>query len=112
MISLPILVSAFLLHANVAWLYEEEPDFWRVTRIVDGSHLNMRKGPSTQFGVIGKIPHNATGLRNHGCIPNFSISDWSWFTKEESKHAYSMRWCKIRYNNADGWVHFRYLTEM
>lgn len=109
---LTVLFSTFLLYSNVAWIDEDEPDFWRVTRVSEGNHLNMRKGPSTQFGVIGKIPHNATGLGNNGCTPNFNLSEWAWFTSEESKHATNMKWCKVRYDNSVGWVYFRYLKEM
>jgi len=87
------------------------PDYWRVTGISDGDSLNIRKGPSIRFSIIGSIPHNAVDISNGGCFPSFNASEWDRFNLQEQKEALRLRWCKIRFNNISGWVYSKYLEE-
>ena len=55
----------------------------------DGSNLNMRKGPSTSYGIITSIPNktkiNITGKASNG-------------------------WLQVNYNNSVGYVNGKYVT--
>jgi hypothetical protein len=64
--------------------------FFEVRGVSGGDVLNMRAGNSPRADRIGKIPHDATCLENHGCIEG---------------------WCRVEYDHRIGWVNGRYLTE-
>lgn len=71
------------------------PDFWKVTGVGGGNLLNVRSGPATRYGVIGKL-QNGDVLKNSGCR----------LTGNE-------RWCQIRAVGLGtmGWVAGRFLIE-
>jgi len=106
-----LIALAMLMLSNNVWPEADGPDVWRVTRVLPDGFLNLRKGPSIQFEIIAKIPHDATGLENLGCSPDFNASEWAEFTAEESALALKMRWCRVSYLGAHGWVHSRFLEE-
>jgi len=106
-----LITVALLVLLSNAWADADGPDNWRVAHILPGGFLNLRKGPSVQFGIVAKIPHNATELENLGCSPDFNSSEWAEFSSEESKLALAMRWCRVGYKDVNGWVHSKYLTE-
>jgi len=109
---IPVLIaSAMLILSNSVWADADGPDVWRVTHVLPDGFLNLRKGPSIQFDIIARIPHDATGLENLGCSPDFNASEWAEFTAEESELALKMRWCRVAYLGEYGWVHSRYLEE-
>ncbi|MCU7844569.1 MAG: SH3 domain-containing protein [Candidatus Thiodiazotropha sp. (ex Monitilora ramsayi)] len=87
------------------------PDYWAVTGITENSYLNLRKGPSKAFSVVGRIPGNYKKLENLGCYPNFTFAEWEAFDSRERELAMMMRWCKVRYLNSLGWVYAKYLVE-
>jgi len=107
-----VLTFLSLFWLAVACLAEADgPDAWQV-RGVDKSHfLNIRKGPSTGFTIIGRVPHDAQKLENLGCFPEFTAADWQSFTPEERHLASQIRWCRIRFHGQTGWVFGKYLTE-
>ena len=87
------------------------PDTLKVTKLRDGSMLNVRRGPSVRFGVVGLLSHDAKDIENLGCSPDFSISDWERFTELERFAAAELRWCRIAHEGLLGWAAARYLEE-
>ncbi len=106
-----LIIWALLMSSGPAWPNADGPDFWRVVNVLPDGFLNMRKGPSVKFNVIARIPHGTSGLENLGCSPDFNATEWADFTPEESKLALRMRWCRVAYQGANGWVHSKYLVE-
>lgn len=64
--------------------------FFEVRDVSDGDVLNMRAGKSSTSDRIGRIPHDATCIENHGCVDG---------------------WCRVEYDHRIGWVNGGYLTE-
>lgn len=69
------------------------PDFWAVTGLSAGDSLNLRAGPSTAGGVIGRLAEGEI-IRNLGC-----------------RMAGKQRWCQVDSPAGVGWVSGRYLRE-
>jgi hypothetical protein len=69
------------------------PDFWAVTGLSVGDSLNLRAGPSTRDGVIGRLA-NGEVIRNLGC-----------------RMTGNQRWCQVETSSGVGWVSGRYLRE-
>ncbi|MXN17743.1 SH3 domain-containing protein [Pseudooceanicola sp. GBMRC 2024] len=71
------------------------PDWWVVRDLPPRDRLNLRAGPGTGFGVLGKIPEGAA-LRNLGC-----------------RMSGNSRWCEVETPGGGlrGWVSGRYLRE-
>jgi len=106
-----IVITALLIFNTISFVQADEPDYWRVQGIKSGDELNMRRGPSVQFGISTKLPHDTRQLLNLGCHPDFSAVEWEQLTKEEKKLAQSMRWCHVMYQGRAGWIYSRYLKE-
>lgn len=87
------------------------PDAWQVKGVDKSKSLNIRKGPSTGFSIIGRMPHDAQKLENLGCFPEFNAAEWQSFTPQERLLAIKMRWCRIRFHGQTGWVFGKYLKE-
>lgn len=58
--------------------------------------LNVRKGPSTKYAIIGTIPHNGSGILVNTCN---SISGFRY------------KWCQISYRGVTGWAYAKYLAD-
>ena len=70
------------------------PDYWQVTGLAPGDRLNVRGGPSTQYGVVAQLD-NGQVVRNLGCTQSGAT-----------------RWCKVEPpGGGSGWVAGRYLRE-
>ncbi len=108
---LAIIATVLLMHSTTVWSDADGPDVWRVAHVLPDGFLNLRKGPSVHFDIISRIPHDATGLENLGCSPDFNASEWAEFSPEESKLALKMRWCRVEYLGETGWVHSKFLVE-
>ncbi len=104
------LITGLLWHA-VTLAEADGPDAWQVYGINKDSVLNVRKGPATEFAVIGKLSASAENLENLGCFPEFSSVEWERFNQHERQLAVNMRWCKIRSEDLIGWVYGKYLEE-
>jgi hypothetical protein len=89
----------------------EGPDFWAVTGVRANDALNMRMTPSAESETIVKIPHNARGLKNHGCPNNVTFEQWKRMTKVQRDQAAQARWCQVEYQGRKGWVAGRFLRE-
>jgi hypothetical protein len=70
------------------------PDHYRVQAVAKGSFLNLRAEPSTASPRIGRIPADAQCLKNLGC-----------------RLERDLRWCKVEFQGATGWVAGAYLAE-
>jgi hypothetical protein len=70
------------------------PDWWQVSGISEGA-LNIRSGPDTRYGVVGKA-QNGEAAQNRGC-----------------RMTGQTRWCSIRVagSGVQGWAAGRYLVE-
>jgi hypothetical protein len=70
------------------------PDWWQVSGISEGA-LNIRSGPDTRYGVVGKA-QNGEAAQNRGC-----------------RMTGQTRWCSVRIDGSgvQGWVAGRYLVE-
>lgn len=106
-----IVVIALLTFSAGSFAEAGGPDFWRVKGIKSGEELNMRRGPSIQFGISAKLPHDTRQLLNLGCNPEFSAIEWDELTQKERKLAQAMRWCRVMYQGRAGWIYSRYLKE-
>ncbi len=87
------------------------PDTWRVVGVRANDYLNLRRGPSTEFRIVARIPHNATGLTNAGCYPEYNYGEWQKLTGAEQRLAAKMRWCKVVYDGNRGWVYGKFVGE-
>ena len=87
------------------------PDYWAVTGVRANDALNMRIAPDADSEAIVRIPHNARGLRNHGCPNQVTFDEWRRMTAAQRDKAARSRWCQIEYNGRKGWVSGRFLRE-
>ena len=72
------------------------PDYWAVTGTTEKCYLNLRKGPSKSFSVVGRIPGNYKKLENLGCYPDFTFAEWAAFdSNERAGNDYEMVQSKI-----------------
>ncbi len=58
--------------------------------------LNVRRGPSTKYSIIGTIPHNGSGIIVNACN---SISGFRY------------KWCQVNYRGVTGWAYAKYLAD-
>ena len=87
------------------------PDYWAVTGVRASDALNMRIAPDGDSAIILRIPHNAHGLRNHGCPNHVTFEQWKRMTPSQRDKAARSRWCHVEYNGRKGWVAGRFLRE-
>ncbi len=105
-VTIALLALSSNLHAEAGG-----PDYWQVTGIDAGDELNMRRGPSVQFGISHKLAHDTAKLLNLGCYPDFSIGEWEQLSAKERKLSSDMRWCRVMFKGQTGWIFARYLQE-
>jgi hypothetical protein len=89
----------------------EGPDQWAVTGVPSYDTLNLRVAPSAESKRIARIPHNARGLKNHGCPNHVTFEQWKRMTQYQKDNAARSRWCQVEYNGLKGWVAGRFLRE-
>ncbi len=106
-----VLLFALQFFSIDGWAEADGPDYWMVTGIPKGGHLNLRLGPSVMFSVIGTVPADFKHLVNKACYPEFTTNEWLRFNSYEKQLALEMRWCKVEYKGRLGWVYAKYLTE-
>ncbi len=88
----------------------KDPDYWRVKGVAFNDVLWIHPKPSYLSKVIGKIPYNATCLKNLGCTENISLAEYKKLSpKKKYKLKYQTKWCKIVYHDIVGWVNGNYL---
>ncbi len=85
-----VLLSFF---SSLVFATADGPDYLDVQSIAQNDELTIHHKPNDTSAIAGKIPHNATCLKNLGCSGD---SNW---------------WCKIEYQGTTGWVDGRFLGE-
>ena len=87
------------------------PDSWAVTGVASNDVLNIRAQPRASARIVGVIPPEGRGLANLGCtgIPDFAR--WEKMSERARRAAGANRWCRIRYQNTEGWVRGKFLAE-
>lgn len=69
---------------------------YRVIGHSPSEELNVRKGPSSKYSIVGTIPYNGSGILVNLCN---SISGF--------RH----KWCQISYRGMTGWAYGKYLAD-
>jgi uncharacterized protein YraI len=107
-IALAVAAASGLAHATA-----DGPDFYRVRGVSATSALNLRAEPSVQAPAIGRIPPDATCLRNLGCRGGLTFEEFTTLSEADRKRRAeeNPRWCKVEYRGTVGWVAGRYLAE-
>lgn len=68
---------------------ESRADGYRVVGVGDGDSLNVRAGPAVGFPIVGRLPHDAHGVRvMRPCFVN---------------------WCRVSRGSLVGWANMRFL---
>jgi uncharacterized protein YraI len=62
---------------------------YRVVLVADDDVLNIRKGPSASYPIVGTIPPDGRGVRRAGSCRG---------------------WCRVSYDGVSGWVNGAYLA--
>lgn len=105
------LFAGLALLPGLAFGTADGPDAWRVTGVASDDVLNMRAGPSARTAKVARIPHNADGLPNYGCVGRLSIDEWSKASVAERARARKRVWCLTGYKQSFGWVAGWFLRE-
>lgn len=100
-----------LVATGVAVAEADGPDSFRVVGVAKDDVLNLRQEPSAAAMIIGRIPPDATGLRNLGCRGGQSLAEWQAASEAERAAAVFRRWCRVEYRGTTGWVAGRFLAE-
>jgi len=79
--------------SSLAFATADGPDYLDVRDIVPNDELTIHLKLADSAELVGKIPNNATCIKNLGCTGD---SNW---------------WCKIVYQGTIGWVNGRFLKE-
>ena len=105
----PIII---LILISFSFAEAEDPDYLRVKGVRFNDVLWMHPEPSYLSKVIGKIPYNATCLKNLKCTENLSYSEYLKLSpKEKNGLKYRTKWCKVVYHGTAGWVNRNFLTK-
>ncbi len=106
-------VVAFAMACGPAFATADGPDHYRVRGVSASSALVLRAEPSVRAPRIGRIPPDATCLRNLGCQGGPTLEEFASPPEGEWKRraADNPRWCRVEYRGAVGWVAGRYLAE-
>lgn len=87
------------------------PDFWGLRADATPDELTMRVRPDLESPVLKHIPEDAEPLRNLGCTGVPSFAEWLDMSDSERRAAAEARWCRVRYQDVEGWVPGRALIE-
>ena len=87
------IVVPVLFFSSMVFATADGPDYLDVRAIAANEELTIHLKPADSSEIIGKVPYNATCLKNLGCTGD------------------SDRWCKIDYQGAIGWVNGEFIQE-
>lgn len=103
--------------ASTAWLApaksgaEDGAGSWAVTGVAQSDVLHLRDVPSADSKSLARVPSNARGLKNLGCLRKEpGLNQWMRMTKEDRQLA-STGWCRVEYQGQQGWVAWRFLKK-
>ena len=107
------LTSVLMLGGLVSCALAEAdgPDYYAVTGVAADDVLNIRAAPSARSEKLGEIPHDASGLKNLGCRGLPSFAEWQAMTEQQRQQSRKDYWCRVKYQELEGWVAGRYLRE-
>lgn len=87
------------------------PDYFAVHRVAVGDVLHIRAEALASSAKIGEIPHDGRGVQNLGCQGGPTFAESQQMSATEREQAGRKRWCRIRYQEAEGWVAGWFLRE-
>lgn len=87
------------------------PDFWNVAGVSAGDFLRVHTQSNASSKTIGRLPHDAKGLKNLGCTGLPTFKEWTAMSPAERERRARARWCRISFDGKTGWVAGRYLEE-
>ncbi len=108
------MIITFVL--NEVWATADGPDCYRVLNVKKNDSLNIRSKPNASAKILGKIPHNADGIKNLGCaeMPQ-ALRDMYFSGNYDAKEIKDWRknhhWCHIQFQNVKGFVHSNFVGE-
>ena len=107
------LLLSFVLVSRAAFAEADGPDSWRVTGVGSNDTLSARAGPATSYPRIGRLAHNARGIRTIVCVPTLNLRNYERMSAEQKRKIDGMsRWCLVASEGQrKGWVNARYLSE-
>ncbi len=90
----------------------KDPDYWRVKGVAFNDVLWIHPKPTYLSKVIGKIPYNATCIKNLKCTEDISLVKYRKLSqKEKNQLKYRTKWCKVVYRGIVGWINGNYLRK-
>lgn len=87
------------------------PDFWNVTGVRPGGSVRVRAAANERSAIVTRLPHDAKGLKNLGCMPAPDFAEWQKLSDAAKALSIRARWCRIESGGRQGWVPARFLTE-
>ena len=101
-----------LISFSFSFAEADGPDYWRIRGVAFYDVLWIHPKPDYLSKQIGKIPYNATCLKNLECTDNISFGEYQKLSpKEKHQLKYRTKWCKIVYHGTTGWVNGNFLAE-
>jgi len=106
-----LLVGSLVAIASSAHATADGPDYFAVIDVASDSTLALRSEPSGEAEEVGRIAHDARGLRNLGCLGLPSLAEWERMSAAERAQSRNVHWCRVRYRGLEGWLPGRFLVE-
>ena len=94
-----------MLFSNFAFATADGPDYYQVIKLPEGYFLNVRSAPNLNGTILGSLPHDAKYLQNLGCVGGATYDEYMRGVPGKP------RWCKIKYEDLEGWSSGKYLGE-
>lgn len=91
------------LVAGPAGATADGPDFYRVADPKAGL-IEIRAAPGEGAPAIVRIPADADGIANFGCVGGLDVAAWQAATEKERAEARETRWCRVGYDRTIGWA--------
>ena len=110
-ISAACLLALLCSMSGGAFATADGPERYRVVDVGARSALNLRARPDTGGAVIGRIPAEADGIANFGCIGGLTLAEYEAASAAERAAARKTRWCKVGYDRSIGWAAGWHLAE-
>jgi hypothetical protein len=106
-----LLVGSLAAVASSAHATADGPDYFAVIDVASDAALSLRAEPSVTAEEVGRIAHDARGLRNLGCRGLPSLAEWERMSGAERAQSRDAHWCRVRYRGLEGWLPGRFLVE-
>ena len=104
------IIILILVSVSFSFAEAKGSDYKRVKGVAYNDVLWIHSKPSYLSKQIGKIPYNATCIKNLKCTEDISWAKYRKLSqKEKNRCKYRTKWCKIVYKDTIGWVNGNYL---